>query len=395
MNVKVDRDLDHISFKDQVREHILSQLTREQELTAGPRREGGIQGLPTLHLLRSALVDAENLTLRIGEQPSQPDTLRGRVGAMAVRIIRRLLFWLTPQIKSANISLLQALEQQAAVSQQILASLQNLASAIEKSQSEVEQRARGDKAITQSQIDDLRKSFNRPQILAQERKHSLDALYVAFEDEFRGSREEIRNRLGVYLPFLHERGLGGAESPILDLGCGRGEWLGLIKNAGLEASGVDSNWMMVAQCQEQGLDVTESDLIAHLKALPSDTKGVVSAFHVLEHLSADHLITVIDETVRVLKPGGVAIFETPNPENILVGAHTFYTDLTHRNPLPSTTLEFLARSRGLKEVQVWKLNPHPDILEVNGDNELVRKWNECFYGARDYAVIGVKDSIPS
>jgi SAM-dependent methyltransferase len=119
--------------------------------------------------------------------------------------------------------------------------------------------------------------------------------------------------------------------------------------------------------------------------------GLVTAFHLLEHLPMKQLIDVLDESVRVLKPGGLAIFETPNPDNLLVGANTFYQDLTHILPLPSSVLKFLAEARGLSRVQILPLHPYPDNCRIAGDERgLAQRVNELFYGPQDYGIIGRK-----
>ena len=101
------------------------------------------------------------------------------------------------------------------------------------------------------------------------------------------------------------------------------------------------------------------------------------------------LIKLLDEIVRTLKPGGMIIFETPNPENFMVGSYSFYADPTHRNPIPSKTLQFLLESRGLKTIEVLKLRSW-DEAKLEGDTELVKRFNEYFYSAPDYAVIAGK-----
>jgi O-antigen chain-terminating methyltransferase len=237
----------------------------------------------------------------------------------------------------------------------------------------------------------LPKPFDQEQLttLAQEDKHALDAVYVSFEDRFRGTREEIKDRCRVYLPFLHGQNIGSAEMPILDVGCGRGEWLELLKGANLKARGIDTNRVLLADCTEKGFDVVEDDVLHHLRSLPDASIGAVTGFHIIEHLPLDVLIKVFDETVRVLKPGGLAIFETPNPQNVLVGSHNFYLDLTHRNPLPSLTIQFLLEARGLCDVQVLNLHPYPESAKVVEDgSDVARRFNEYFYRSQDYAVVG-------
>jgi ubiquinone/menaquinone biosynthesis C-methylase UbiE len=219
--------------------------------------------------------------------------------------------------------------------------------------------------------------------------HSGDAVGAAFADVYRGTRCDIQDRLRTYLPALKAAGAGGPQRPILDIGCGRGEWLELLANEGLEASGVDTNRAMLLQCCERGLKVVECDAVAYLRQVPDCSVGAVTAIHILEHLPFDAVLEVLSETVRVLKPGGLAIFETPNPANLLVGSYSFYTDPTHRNPLPSQTLAFLAEARGLCEIEVLPLHPPDESLRIKDDgSEAVRGLNERFFGPQDYAVIG-------
>ena len=229
------------------------------------------------------------------------------------------------------------------------------------------------------------------QTVADEAQHVLDALYGAFEDQFRGTRAEIKERLGVYLALLRQAQLGAATRPILDVGCGRGEWLELLHEEGLWGQGVDRNRVLVEQCRRRGLTVVESDALRYLRSLPDASVGAVTGFHIIEHLALEELIKLLDETVRVLRAGGVAIFETPNPRNVLVGSHTFYLDPTHRNPLPSAVMQFLAEARGLCRVEILELHPCPKASHVqDADLDVAKRFNEYFYGPQDYAVIGWK-----
>jgi 2-polyprenyl-3-methyl-5-hydroxy-6-metoxy-1,4-benzoquinol methylase len=245
-------------------------------------------------------------------------------------------------------------------------------------------------------LEEARKRLPNPldqeqlQLFVEEERHALDALYVAFEDQFRGSREDIKERLRVYLPILEQAKLGTDEMTILDVGCGRGEWLTLLKEQGMRAQGVDLNRMLVEECRRQGLEVSEGDAIAYLRSLPDNSRGAVTGIHLIEHLPFDGFIKFLDEVVRVLKPGGVAIFETPNPENVLVGSYRFYLDPTHRNPLPSPVVKFMAEARGLCRVTVMPLHPSelPRVDEAGLD--VAKRFNDYFYGPEDYAVIGWK-----
>ena len=227
----------------------------------------------------------------------------------------------------------------------------------------------------------------------QEDSHDLDSLYVAFEDALRGPREEIQARLKVYLPVLEKAKPEAGEFTVLDVGCGRGEWLDLLRQEGYRARGVDFNRRMVEECREKQLDVECADALEYLSRVPDGSAGTVTVFHMVEHLPFRKVIRLLDEVTRILQPGGLAIFETPNPNNFLVGSRNFYFDPTHRNPIPNETLRFLVESRGLCQVKVMPLNPCDPCNHVPESKEsapVVRRFNEYFYGPQDYAVIGRK-----
>lgn len=234
-------------------------------------------------------------------------------------------------------------------------------------------------------------AFDESQLraLAKEEDHALDAFYASFDEQFRGSREDIKQRLRIYLPIITQRNLGTESMPVLDIGSGRGEWLELLKEEGLSGSGVDSNRILVEWCRNRDLDVVEEDLINHLHGLPDAGLGAITGFHIIEHLPIETLVEFLNQAVRVLKPGGAVIFETPNPRNVLVGSCNFYFDPTHRNPLPSEVTRFLVESRGFNNVEVLNLNPSDDT-PVEENSELARRFNRYFYGPMDYAVVGFR-----
>ncbi|MDQ6619132.1 MAG: DUF4214 domain-containing protein [Pseudomonadota bacterium] len=219
----------------------------------------------------------------------------------------------------------------------------------------------------------------------------LDSFYAAFEDRFRGSREEIRERMEIYLPIVREAGAGTAGAPVLDIGCGRGEWLQLLSEHGLAASGIDLNAIMIERCRQLGLDVQDADAIDYLRQVESQSLGAVTGMHIIEHLPFTQLLLLIDESLRVLKPGGVAAFETPNPENITVGACNFYFDPTHLRPLPPEMMRYVLQARGFGRTEILRLHPYPAEAQLaEGDIAVRAKLNEVLYGPQDYAVIGYK-----
>jgi SAM-dependent methyltransferase len=218
-----------------------------------------------------------------------------------------------------------------------------------------------------------------------------DPLYVEFENIYRGDRADIKQRFEYYIPRLKDSRLGHPETPVLDLGCGRGEWLELLRDEGLAGSGVDMNLVMIEECRSRGLDVTAGDAIGYLRSLPAGSKGVVTGFHIVEHLPLSDLLMLLDETGRVLRPGGMAIFETPNPSNLQVSMENFYLDPTHRNPLPKALMKFLMEARGLCDVEVVPLHPYPESYRLVDDGQpMTRLLNQLLFSEQDYAVIGRK-----
>lgn len=237
----------------------------------------------------------------------------------------------------------------------------------------------------------LPEPFNQEQLqtFVSEDQHLLDAFYLAFEDHFRGTREDIFNKLKVYLPLIEKANVGTPDAPILDVGCGRGEWLELLRESGYTARGLDINRVMIEQCQARGLEVIAGDVIDYLASLPDNSLGAVTGFHIIEHLPFKMLMRLFSETVRVIKPQGLVIFETPNPDNVLVGSNTFYLDPTHINPLPSATIKFISENFGLDNVQVIRLHPYPESAKLDGQRT-AEGFNDLFYGPQDYAIVGYK-----
>jgi O-antigen chain-terminating methyltransferase len=220
-----------------------------------------------------------------------------------------------------------------------------------------------------------------------------DDLYEEFEDLHRGSDELVRSRLTAYVPELRKvAGLGR----VLDVGTGRGEFLEVLAEAGIDGYGVDTNATAVERSRAKGLEVVHADALDHLAELPPASLAAVTAFHVVEHLPFERLIALIDHATRVLQPGGLLVLETPNPTNLVVGASSFYLDPTHRRPVPPPLLHFALWSRGYDPIEVRYLNPPPEQLEAPADLGADRRqWeavfdrlNELLFGPNDYCVIG-------
>jgi O-antigen chain-terminating methyltransferase len=216
-------------------------------------------------------------------------------------------------------------------------------------------------------------------------------IYADFTDHFRGSTAEVSAKLEGYLPDVHQLvGPGG----VVDLGCGRGEWLALLRAAGVPARGVDTNAAFVAEGRARGLDMELGDALGYLRALPPDSIGMVTAFHVIEHLTTEDLLGLLEAARGVLRPGGCLLLETPNPTNLVMAACDFYNDPTHRSPLPPALTEYLVSTQGFRNVQVRPLHPKTSPLVPTGDGGACAQVQElvvqALFGPQDYAVLGYK-----
>jgi O-antigen chain-terminating methyltransferase len=213
-----------------------------------------------------------------------------------------------------------------------------------------------------------------------------DFFYRVFEDRYRGSREEIKARLRVYLPFVMPISDMQPEGVVLDLGCGRGEWLQLLQEHGVSGWGIDLDEGMLEACHSQGLKVEKGDALSFLQALPPESVIAVTAFHLVEHIGFDALRILVLDALRVLKPGGLLIMETPNPENIVVATKNFHMDPSHLKPLPPELLAFLPEHAGYERVKTIRLQENPGIHVQNN-----LSLQDVLGGASpDYAVIAQK-----
>lgn len=226
------------------------------------------------------------------------------------------------------------------------------------------------------------------QLMADE--HLLDNFYVHFERWFRGTKEEITKNQSVYLPLFTESKLDSKKYPVVDVGCGNGEFVELLYNNGIRAIGLDLNKTMIDHVKSLGLEAEQGDALSFLRKQKSGSLMAITGFHIVEHIPFLDLIKIFNECYRVLAPGGFVIFETPNPENVIVGSCNFYNDPSHLHPLPPAFLELVMKTRGFAEVEVKKLHPMKKAAELKHEDKLVREMAERFFGPQDYAVVAHK-----
>ena len=228
--------------------------------------------------------------------------------------------------------------------------------------------------------------------------------YVGFENLFRGDREEIRARLADYVPYFE------GASDVLDVGCGRGEFLELLRERGIRARGLDINTEMVDVCRSRGLEADVGDALGHLDALADEALGGLFAAQVVEHLPPTYLIRLLHVAARKLRPGSRIVLETINPACWFAFFDGYIRDFTHVRPLHPDTLKYLLAATGFQRTAIRYSAPYPEhgklqLISVpavdpdSGDNswtlelvklfnENVQKVNQLLFTRLDYAAIG-------
>jgi SAM-dependent methyltransferase len=207
--------------------------------------------------------------------------------------------------------------------------------------------------------------------------------YFAFESRMRGSVDAIRERQRRYVDDFRD------AAPVLDIGCGRGELLALLREAGVEARGIDADADMVAFARGEGLDVEQADLLEYLERVDAGSLGGIFMGQVVEHLPPAVLVRALELAAQKLRPGGVLVAETINPLSP-IALRNYYADLTHAQPLVPETLELLARQSGFAETELRFLNEPADRLTEPDDPVIaanVRRLNELLFAPLDYALV--------
>lgn len=227
-----------------------------------------------------------------------------------------------------------------------------------------------------------------------------DLTYVLFENRFRGSQQQIEDHLKPYVEML--KNLPG---PVLDIGCGRGELLSLLKDAGIEGKGIDLDSGMLAEAKAKKLNVIEGDGIKYLSEVPDNSLGAVVAIQVIEHLTVPVMDSLLATAKRKIKPGGKVIFETINPASVLAFVSNYARDPSHVFPQHPDTVSYRLSLAGFSDVEVVYRSPVPEGGQIPGlkfEEWMTPKWegfirdynrgvsrlNELLFAPQDYAVIG-------
>lgn len=224
--------------------------------------------------------------------------------------------------------------------------------------------------------------------------------YVGFEDRFRGSEAEIRERLEAYVPYF------AGASDVLDIGCGRGEFLDLMRQRGIVARGLDLNSAMIEVCHERGLEAVQGDALGYLTSLPDGSLGGLIAVQVVEHLDPDYLVRVLQTAFHKLRPGSTIALETINPTCWVAFFESYIRDLTHVRPVHPETLQYLLLASGFNRVEIVYRSPVGDKLQavepprdgegetlgelISAFNRNVERLNARMFTYLDYATVGVR-----
>ena len=215
-----------------------------------------------------------------------------------------------------------------------------------------------------------------------ESDHELSFDYGRFAERFRGTEDYVRKNIQFYLPRFQ------GHAPVLDIGCGRGEFLEMMRDAGVEARGVDLSEESVARCRQKELQVDKADLFAHLNDLPNGSLGGIFCAQVIEHLPPASLPDMIRLASDKLSRDGVLALETPNPECLAIFASHFYLDPTHTRPVPHPLAAFYMEESGLGQIEVHRLSPAVESMPALSG--LPEDFRNAFFGGLDYAIFGVK-----
>ena len=225
---------------------------------------------------------------------------------------------------------------------------------------------------------------------------ALSHKYVGFEDQFRGAPEEIAARLAGYVESF------ASASDVLDVGCGRGEFLALLQARGVRARGIDVNDSMVEVCVQKGLEASKADALEYLRAQPPGSLGGLLAAQVVEHLDPSYLTSLLDAAYAALRPGAPIVLETINPACWFAFFESYVRDITHVRPLHPDTLKFLLQASGFSGVEIRYQAPYPEhdklqrvapaALGGAGEtlNANVDKLNSLLFTYLDYAAIGTR-----
>lgn len=259
--------------------------------------------------------------------------------------------------------------------------------------------------MVENTLKELTNAVNQMTVKLNDQNDFPDEMYLDFERRYRGSEEDIKKRQDYYIQkFVLNHVSKDGTGIVVDLGCGRGEWLNLLKQNGYVGIGVDLNKESLKCCEYSGVNTVHMDAMCYLKTLPSESVKLLTSFQLVEHLNIHQLLQLFQEIGRVMRKDGLVIIETPNPVNVNVGAAAFYLDPTHIRPVHPQFLEFLAEKSGIANTEIahwqdesihawWDQIWQSDTTNVKDSNmyrAMEAAFMQSFWCSSDYALIGIK-----
>jgi len=219
----------------------------------------------------------------------------------------------------------------------------------------------------------------------------LKAFQAQFYRQLENSRDDQRaERFKIYLPQVEAAVTRTDGKPVMDLGCGDGAWVSLLSSRGTPAFGIDTNSARVAEGVERGLDLREGDAVSALTEAETGSLSVVSAHHLIEHLSFETAAWIVREAVRVLAPGGILLFEIPNGANALAGQFPCHTAPVSQGRSTDHVFRVLFETAGFHPVELRHLNSHEQLDTVLSQSDVNHDLALLLFGPQDVAIFGTK-----
>ena len=404
---------DHFPELAEKLQSIRERIRQRMERTAPSLAE---MRFPSLDPLKKSQAAARHLATAIGAVNPRPPGIANEMIQSAKRALARLIAWLVRPQWEFNQNVAEALEkiiEALEVTNRNLTIMREFGADLDALGEQVTQQRWAYEGALMRQSEAVEELRQRMVMQAKAQATRLEAGgipvaasgrpappptvdYIRLENQFRGTEEEIKKRQSFYTPFFQGR------KNVLDIACGRGEFLELMRDAGVPARGVDLDADMVGCCLEKGLEVIQGDVFAHLATTPAGSLDGIFSAQFVEHLEPADYLRLIAECAAKLAPGGVLAIETQNPECLAIFSQSFFIDPTHVRPIPPAQLRFAYAEAGLERITTHSLSPAAAILPVlpqlpagaaepealRAFNAAVARFNETFFGGMDYAVIG-------
>ena len=366
--------------------------TLEEDLDAHFRRIVSHRFVPDLKELRRRLADVQD---RMAFNPGRIGTDSSVPGGAALhrtmaKLVSRQTQGILEQVQEFAGALEQLLEVMVTALEDPIHVHTDLVSQVDSILERISRYERGP-VDSSAATGELRRRVER--LEAAERRRQFRPWFgnERFVDEFRGTREELLERYRDVAAHLKN------SSPVLDIGCGRGEFLELLQEEGVQASGVEADPELVRECVERGLEVELADGVEFLAATADQSLGGLALIQVVEHLTPQEVADVVSLAYDKLRPGGKLVMESVNPQSLYVFARSFYLDPTHTHPVHPAYLTFLVREAGFSEVFAeWRSPPSDDEVMMLPDrdssvmSENMRRLNQLLFAPQDYALIATR-----